>query len=128
MSAGRSFDEQVRQQRDDLRDRLAALDYVAEQNAQAEKDPGNAKARERGGMVLDPVDPTRAIVPLVWLRTLLVSARMGGYGALANDATTVALVAEWNANYGGKTGDEFEPLHREHPELADALRAFMGIL
>lgn len=128
MSGARVFAAQVAQQRDNLRDRLAAVEYIAEVNAQAEQQAAYAKDRESGGMVFDPLDPTRVVVPVVWLRSLLNYARTQGYGVIANDPTMTALLAEWNANYHGSTGDEFESLEREHPELAHALRDFLAIL
>lgn len=121
------FGTQVAQQRDDLRDRLAALEYVAEVNAQAEQQAAYAKDRERGGAVLDPVDPTRVVLPIVWLRSLLNHARSQGFGTVANDPATTALLALWNEEYHNDR-PEFERLREGFPELADLLRDFLAIL
>jgi hypothetical protein len=128
VSGAQTFAEQVAQQRDALRDRLAALDYLAEVNARAESLASSAKGRESGGMVLDPVDPTRAVVPVVWLQVLLQAERMAGYDVIATSAELRDLLAEWNAGYVGRTGDKFEPLHRDHGLLAERLAAFMATL
>ena len=127
MSELRTFSAQAAQQRDALRDRLAALEYIAEVNAKAEADPANGPARERGGLALDPVDPTRVTLPLLWLRALLNHARAQGYGAIANDSTMTALLTVWNEDY--RTNEpEFDRLHESHPDLADRLREFLAIL
>lgn len=123
-----TFAEQVGQQRDELRDRLAALDYVAEVVRGAEGEILNAKDRERGGMVFDPVDPTRVILPLVWLRALLQYERVRGYGIISASAEMTALLAEWNAKYHSTGTPKFERLEAEHPQLARALAEFMATL
>lgn len=123
------FNAQVSAQRDELRDRLAALEYVADINAATEKQAAYGKDRERGGPVLDPVDPTRVVVPIVWLRALLAYSRVQGYGVIADSPEMATLLAEWNTNYHPSTGGtEFEPLERSHPDLARALAAFLATL
>jgi hypothetical protein len=123
-----SFVEQVGKLRDSLRDRLAALDYVAALNTEAQRDAAYTRDRETGGMVIDPVDPTRVVVPIVWLRALLQCAQVRGYNMLAESDQTRALLDEWNTNYGRRDAAEYEPLHREHAALAERLSAFMATL
>lgn len=122
-----SFVEQVKRHADDLRYRLAALEFVAELNAQAESLQAFARDRERGGMVLDPLDPSHVTMPVVWLRALLNHSRMQGYGSVANDPTLLALLETWNAGYH-RDAEEFERLRESHPEIADRLRDFLAIL
>jgi hypothetical protein len=129
VSTGRSFFEQVRELRDRLRAQTAALDYVVEANERAEDQPSNSGARAGGGMVLDPVDPTRVVVPLVWLRALLSTERVEGFKIVADSAEARALLEHWSAEFQPSSRrDGFDRLNAAFPELATRVAAFLATL
>jgi hypothetical protein len=126
VTGGKSFDEQVRGLRDRLRDQEAALGYVVEVNRRVESRPAYASSREQGGMVLEHLDPTRVVVPIVWLRCLLSDERSEGYAVVAESQEMRALLREWGA--ASADASTLAALALASPELVEALSSFVETL
>jgi hypothetical protein len=97
---------------------IEAIDTAAGGNAAYRTD------RLRGGVALDPVDPSMVVMPVEWLAALLGYARGEGRISIRGASEFRGLLDAWGEDYAGDNPPEFERLRSSHPDLAAALRKF----
>jgi len=121
------FAEQVRDRLRHLDRQRAALEAVQEIDAEVGVHPSYADDRRRGGVILDPVDPTMVVAPVEWFAALLAHAEYRGRRGLTQSPAFVSLVSMWNDEFHDDE-DEINRLRQGWPDLANALVKFMDAL
>ena len=123
MSAGESFAVAANRRQVALQDQCDALADLAALDTSAGEAPMHRTARERGGLMLDPVDPTMAVAPVVWLRALVTHARIEGRKQITGSEALRGLVVAYEEMR--RDEDAWAKFEQRYP-IGSALRRFLG--